>query len=370
MRPLLGASFFSAAGSLPLQVLPFLVLSLVIEGRVDVSVAGWVGSAFLLGMLTSALLLPLLRISRLDRWQAVSAIAVIEALLYFSVGTIVWALLLCQWFVIGFACGALQFLGATAAAASHDRPRAFALRLSVTLVLASAVIVCLSQLGNQAGYSVFADFLAGAFLVMALLGACLYANQSPPTASSATSSGATSLSISGDLSGLFVVFLFFVGQPGFWAYSMQSAAARGLELQYAAWVMAAVKIVSALTLLRRPTSGDLGSSLANLLASGVSIGGGIYLMSSANTVVTFFIGFLLWEVALNLVSARLQGLVVAANPMVAGAWITGAMLLGAATGPVVHGAMIAWGAELTFLSYSALSGLFPLMWVAYRRTIP
>jgi hypothetical protein len=39
--------------------LPFLILSLVSEGRIDIVYAGWVGSAYLIGMLFSALLLPL-----------------------------------------------------------------------------------------------------------------------------------------------------------------------------------------------------------------------------------------------------------------------------------------------------------------------
>lgn len=59
MRVLIGAGVFSATGSLPFQILPFLILSLVSEGRIDIVYAGWVGSAYLIGMLFSTLLLPL-----------------------------------------------------------------------------------------------------------------------------------------------------------------------------------------------------------------------------------------------------------------------------------------------------------------------
>jgi hypothetical protein len=59
LRVLIGAGVFSATGSLPFQILPFLILSLVSEGRIDIVYAGWVGSAYLIGMLFSTLLLPL-----------------------------------------------------------------------------------------------------------------------------------------------------------------------------------------------------------------------------------------------------------------------------------------------------------------------
>jgi len=59
LRVLIGAGVFSATGSLPFQILPFLILSLVSEGRIDIVYAGWVGSGYLIGMLFSTLLSPL-----------------------------------------------------------------------------------------------------------------------------------------------------------------------------------------------------------------------------------------------------------------------------------------------------------------------
>lgn len=62
MRVLIGVGVFSATGSLPFQILPFLILSLVSEGRIDIVFAGWVGFAYLIGLLFSTLLLPLFRV--------------------------------------------------------------------------------------------------------------------------------------------------------------------------------------------------------------------------------------------------------------------------------------------------------------------
>lgn len=360
MRVLIGASVISAAGSLPLQILPFLVLSLVSEGRVDIAFAGWVGSAFLIGMLSSALLLPLLKVSRLTRWQALGAVSAIILSLALSVGSNLLPLLLALWFVVGFACGGLQFLGATTAAAAANKPQAFALRLAVALIVASSVIVALAQFNGQKNYSTLAYFLIGAFGLAACIGLALYRNV--PAPQPMASDGATTIATRRTWSGLAIVFAFFVGQPGFWAYAMQSTSQRGLDLRDAAFVIAASKIISALVLLYSSKKGSQASGLGGLLGLGCAVAAGILAMTYSSAVGAFFVGFLLWELALNVLSARLQGIVVAASPGHAGVWITGAILLGAATGPIIHGAAIGGGIKLAFISYAALSGLFPFLW--------
>ncbi|WP_431094747.1 hypothetical protein [Polaromonas aquatica] len=367
MRVLIGASVISAAGSLPLQILPFLVLSLVSEGRVDIAYAGWVGSAYLIGMLTSGVLLPLFKVSRLTRWHALIAISAIILSLTLSIGgNLFLPLLLVLWFVVGFACGALQFLGATTAAAATNKPQAFALRLAIVLVVASAVIVALALFGGQSSYSTFAYFLIGAFGLAACIGLTLYRTIAAPQP--ATSGNANAVSTRRSWSGLAVVFAFFAGQPGFWAYAMQSASQRNLDLRDAAFVIAASKIISALVLVYSSRQNTQTSGLRGLIGLGCAVAMGILVMTYSSAVAAFFVGFLLWELALNVLSARLQGIVVAASPGHAGVWITGAILLGAATGPIVHGAAIGGGIASAFIAYAALSGLFPFFWAWSRNT--
>ncbi|MCZ8254184.1 MAG: hypothetical protein O9327_00715 [Polaromonas sp.] len=159
-----------------------------------------------------------------------------------------------------------------------------------------------------------------------------------------------------------VVFAFFAGQPGFWAYAMQSASQRNLDLRDAAFVIAASKIISAVVLIYSSKKNPQASGLPGLVGLGCAVAAGIFTMTYSSAVTAFFVGFLLWELALNVLSARLQGIVVAASPGHAGVWITGAILLGAATGPIVHGAAIGGGVAPVFILYAALSGLVPFFW--------
>jgi hypothetical protein len=359
VRVLIGASVLSAAGSLPLQILPFLVLSLVSTGRIDVAFAGWVGSSFLIGMLSSSLLLPALKITRLAHWHAFAAVCVIVLSLVLSIDSKLLPIFLALWYAVGFACGGLQFLGATTAALAVNKPQAFALRLAVALILASCVIIALAQFGDQKNYSIFAYFLIGTFALAACFGLALYRNLPAMQSVAIGSAVNPTLRI---WSGLIVVFCFFVGQPGFLAYAMQSASQRGLNLKDAAFVIAASKIASALILIYLNKKGASVKGLGGLFGLGCAVAIGIFVMTYSKAVIAFFIGFLVWELALNLLSARLQGIVVAANPSHAGAWITGAILLGAATGPIIHGATIGADIEWTFILYAAGVGLLPFVW--------
>ena len=72
---------------------------------------------------------------------------------------------------------------------------------------------------------------------------------------------------------------------------------------------------------------------------------------------------------MNLLSARLQALVVQDNPASAGAWLTGAALLGAATGPLLHAWAIEGGIAQAFVAYACLSAILPCLWVARGRRV-
>lgn len=363
MRVLIGASILSAAGSLPLQILPFLVLTLVSEGRLDIAYAGWVGSAFLLGMLSSGVLLPAMGVCSLKRWHALGALGAIVVAIAISVEVSLLPVFLALWYVVGLACGGLQFLGATAATASANKPQAFALRLAVALLMAGAVIVLLSQSGGHESYALLAHCLMGSFALAACVGLGLYR----PVLAARPAAGPThpAPAVAGNWSGLVVVFAFFVGQPGFWAYAVQSASQRGLDLVGAAFVIAASKAISALVLISSRADSS-AKSTRMLLGLGCLVAAGIVVMTYSLAVMVFLVGFLIWELALNLLSARLQGAVVATSPAHAGPRITGAILLGAASGPMIHGAAIGSGVESAFIAYAAFSGFLPFFWVLAR----
>jgi hypothetical protein len=72
------------------------------------------------------------------------------------------------------------------------------------------------------------------------------------------------------------------------------------------------------------------------------------------------------EMALNKLSARLQASVVAAWPEFGGRWLTGIMLLGAASGPPLNGFAIGIGLDGAFVLICILSALCPLLWQQWR----
>lgn len=367
MHRLIGASVLSAAGSLPLQILPFLVLSLVSSGRIQVAFAGWVGASFLIGMLSSALLLPAFKVPSLSRWHAFIAVCAIVAALIFSIESNQLFIFLMLWYMVGLACGSLQFLGATTAATAINKSQAFALRLAIALILASGVIIALAQFDSQKSYARLGFFLIGTFTLSAVIGLALYKSVQSTLNPNQLSHPNSIVSTKRSWSGLVIIFCFFVGQPGFWAYAMQSASQRGLDLKDAAMVIAASKIFSAFVLIYNSRKNSISNGFAGLVALGCAIAIGIFVMTYSSAVMLFFIGFLIWELALNVLSARIQGMVVAANPSHAGAWITGAIMLGAATGPVIHGAAIGGNIEWVFITYAAGVGLLPFLWAWYKR---
>src|SRR6185295_17872233 len=108
--------------------------------------------------LAGTLVLPLLKMTRLTGMQAAFASALILGGLFGS-AAVVGPVLVLPWLLIGVACGALQFLAATTAAAAADRPRAFAMRLGVTLLVGGLAIAVLRLMNGLASYPALAVVL-------------------------------------------------------------------------------------------------------------------------------------------------------------------------------------------------------------------
>lgn len=152
-------------------------------------------------------------------------------------------------------------------------------------------------------------------------------------------------------------------QPGFWAYAVQGAQQRGVVVDHVAYAIAFCKAVSGVVLL----AGVLRKqekTKEGLFWPGVGLG--VAGMAISRDVATFFLGVLVWELALNILSVRSQARVVRENPAAAGPWIAGAVFLGAATGPALHGLGIQTGTAFVFVAHSCLCGLFPFLWAQQR----
>lgn len=364
LAALFGASLLSASASLPLHLLPLLIVALVADPAHSAADAGWMASACLLGQLCIALGLPALKLASLTRMRALAAVAVLLMALAVSA---TWPAqqLWIPWLVIGGACGALQFLGTTTAAAAKDPPRAFALRLSVILLVSGLVIFGLRHSAGFLDYRALALALAVFFALLTGLGLVLFR---PPRATSAPAD-ASPVDGRGSLLGLLVVFLLFVGQPGFWAFAVQTVQQRGVMVQDVALAMAICKVaaglvLAALTLTQVKRPGPVSLALPAL---GVAVG--VTGMALAPGAALFLVALLFWELGLNVLSARLQAAVVLDNPASAGAWLTGAALLGTATGPMLHAMAIEGGVQQAFVIYACVSAMFPVAWASVRRRI-
>jgi hypothetical protein len=362
----MGASLLSAAASLPLTLLPLLVLAVLQEGRLPASQAGWVGSAYMLGQLIAVLALPALKIRRVARAGAAVALLVLIAatLLSASGGS---RILLVSWLVIGMTCGAMQFLASTAAAVAPDPRRAFAFRMAVSSALGGTVVVILQMAKGFADYPTLSAQLAVAFAAVAGIGVLLY--QTPPAAPiSLRERGASGLSLNAR-AGFFVLFILFVGQHGLWAFAVKGAQLRGLVIDNVMWAIALCKFTGAAVVLA--SGWGKGAKAPTVLVPAAAVAGGAASVAMTDHAALFLVGLLFWEVGMNVLAARLQAILAHQSPTHAGMWMSGAIFLGAASGPALAGWAISAGLFGVFAMFGVATALVPCLWtLALSRIAP
>ncbi|MDO8388232.1 MAG: hypothetical protein Q7T13_17785 [Polaromonas sp.] len=340
--------------------MPLLVVALVAEARLPFAQAGLIASAYMVGQMVTTLGLPALKFVRLRRSHAMVAVGLLLASALVSARLSSQAMIAC-WFVVGAACGALQFLGATTAAAAVNRQSAFTLRLAITLLVGGFAIVGLQAIGGFGGYALLMMQLAIVFSMITGLGLMLYRAPVPAPLAAPVKSGERPR----QTLGLLVIFLLFAGQLGFWAYAVQNLQQRGVVLEHLAYAIAFCKTVAGLVLLigvMRPPD----KTKEGLFFPGLVVALGVLGMAVSGSALSFLLGLLLWELGLNVLSARLQAAVVQNNPQVAGPWLAGAVFLGAAAGPMLHGMTIQVQLPLVFAAYACCSAFIPVAWVYLR----
>ncbi|MDP2326278.1 MAG: hypothetical protein Q8N51_19930, partial [Gammaproteobacteria bacterium] len=165
--------------------------------------------------------------------------------------------------------------------------------------------------------------------------------------------------------GLVLMFVVFLGQTGFWAYSIQQVTRQGVTAQESAYAVAFCKAVAGCYLLARMNGKP--ASHHGVRMPGLVVMAAVAAMSFAQDLAGFLVGMLAWELGFNILSARLQALVTQDNPTIAGRWLAGSVILGAAAGPALHGMALAAGAGGLFIMLSVLSPLLPWCWVSLRR---
>lgn len=356
---LAGASLLSAVGSLPLHLMPLIVVALVNDARTTIATAGWIAAATMAGQLLVSLALPAFKVQTLRRSAATGSAGLLLAGLVLTVSGGSGPLFL-GWFVIGGCCGLFLYLGTSTAAVSSRPTFAFSLRLGAVLLLAGSVAGALQATGVLTSYVSLSVALCLAFAAAQAIGIALYRPLAPKA--SPMQEGRGQDPRGARLPGLAVVFLLFVGQAGFLAYVLQNATARGMALGETAWALAAMKIGAGLALLLIARLGLQQHQRQRFLELGALLAVSILVISMTRNPLVFFLGLFGLEIALNLLSARLQAAVALAAPRFAGRWLTGTVLLGAAVGPPLHGAALSFGTQAYFLAFAGLSAFLPFLW--------
>jgi hypothetical protein len=272
-------------------------------------------------------------------------------------------IVLVAWLIVGVMAGVLQYLGNTTAAAAPNRRTAFAIRMAAS-ALAGASLMAWLQLSQAriADYqSVCLQFVL-AFLALSAVGLLLYRSEA---ASGVSAKGAAPpTSAVGIRGGLIVLFVLFVGQQGLGALLMQGASERALALDQIVWTMCASKLLGAAALLfGNPRNARAG--VVELLLSGVTVAVGALCIGVGASTVVYACGLVLWEVALNVLSARYQAFLAYTNPVAAGMWITAAIFLGAAAGHALGPNAAASGHLALFVGFAVLTALAPSAWAVF-----
>ena len=365
-RHLVGASLISAAGSLPTHLLPVTITAVVAGTSVSPEMAGLIASAMLIGQLLSSLGLPLLRVSLISRlWAAAVSLALLAGMVLSGADGIL--LLLAGWFAVGLCCGVLLFLG-TVSAAHFARPSlAFTLRLGVVLVLSGACTGLIQITEAAADYGTYLVWFGISIAAVLAAGNLLYAPIPPvPQKHDAPGGGRFTGKMA---AGLIAAYVLFVGQTGLVAYVLFSAGERGMDLHSAAWAFAAGKVGSGIWLVAASRIAKPGSSALRMAVLGVLVAAGGYGMSVAGTIETLFGFLIVFQISFNSLSAQVQGSIAATGPQVTGRWIAGTLLLGAASGPPLHGWAIGAGLEPQFVLFAVVSALLPALWMTVCRVM-
>jgi hypothetical protein len=358
---LLGASVLSAIGSLPNHIGPIIIVAIVADGTVSVAEAGWVLSASAVGELLASLLLPVVGLVHLSRPIALAAGGCLLLALGISMLPGLAATLL-GFFVVGLCCGVLKLLGTVAAAVYPRRTFAFLLRLGLVLALAGLAACSLLALGAYSSWPRLIEGLTVLLLPLLVLGGCLYRPMGGLRPATSALQAHALPSPGRPLWGLAILYLYFVGISGFFAYAAHQVSAKGMVVADAVLAIGTMKIAAAAWLL-------VAASLApakegkgiGMLETGLLVAA-LWSIFLGRGIAELLVGLLMLEITINSISARLQSAIVGAAPYFSGQWLTAVILLGIATGPPLYGLAISARLEASLLVLISIVACLPLAW--------
>lgn len=360
---LVGALLLSAVGSLPLHLVPIIIVTLIADGRLGTSEAGWVASAILFGQLLTSLALPIFGIVTV-RCLPATGISLLLMLGLWMTAVDQATALFAGWFTVGSCAGVLMYLGTNSASHYRNTTFAFSLRLGIVLVLAGGMTAALVLRHSLGSYTSFLTTVSAVFCCLLVVGLFLY--RPVLTVARSNTKEVSHHKEGRPLFGFALMFLLFVGQLGFLAYVIQNAIARGMPASEATWAIVAMKITAGVGLFVLALHSKHKRGHDRLLAIGTSLAIVLVMASATNILAVFLVSLLIYEMAFNTLSARFQANLAERDKHLAGRWLTGTILLGAAIGPPMHGAAISADLAIYFLVIAAISAILPGMWVRSR----
>ena len=360
---LVGALLLSAVGSLPLHLVPIVIVTLIADGRLETSEAGWVASAILFGQLLTSLALPIFGIVSVFVWPA-TGISLLLLLGLWMTAIDQAVALFAGWFTVGSCAGVLMYLGANSASHYRNTTLAFSLRLGIVLVLAGGMTAALVLRHSLGSYTSFLVTVSAVFSCLLMVGILFY--RPVLTIARPNTKRLNHHKQGWPLLGFALIFLLFIGQSGFLAYVVQNAIARGMSAAEATWAIVAMKTTAGFGLFFLALNSEQRRRPDRLLAIGTSLAVALVLSSGAKMLPLFLLSLLIYEMTFNILSARFQAHLADRDRHLAGQWLTATILLGAAIGPPMHGAAIHTDLAVYFLVLAGISAILPGMWMRSR----
>ena len=289
---LLALGLLNTVGAMPFNSMPIILGSLSDSFSLEASQMGLVGSSTFVGYLLGALL-SLAWIERLS-WRIAAMVAVLLTAGGYSLTTLVpESLLYPTWAVIGFGASSLACLAIRITAEFKNKEQAFGYRTGIELVVTSILLLILPPLiiANWQ-YNGAALFIAAVAL---LLGAS--ALLIPPHGNVEHDEQAKQqYSYGPALIALIVVFIFFMGESGLWAFLERVGKDKAVEPTQMGLIFGLLKVVGAVTALASGWIGDRFGIYFSHIVTFVTIFLGMALLAFSDGFITYALGAWLWEV--------------------------------------------------------------------------
>ena len=354
---IVAAGFISAIGGFPFNTMPVMLGSLADTFSLGSQQLGLVGSSALGGFVAGSVLASLW-IERVNWKLAAVAGAAVTALGYLFTAKVSGEFLYAIWFVVGFGASTLYSLSIRVLSELPDKERAFGMRSAIELTITASVLFALPPLiiANWQ-YTGAAVTLALVIVVLGIFaywlparGSSVVERQPFPHFKSAAPAWA----------GLAILFVFFAGVSGLWAFLERMGQGVGSTPTQLGFMFAALKLIGAgSAFVAGAVGGKLGLRFPHI-AVAVMILVGLFLLYVADSFEVYAAGAWIWEAGFSIgfcyQCAAVTRLDTSRRLVV---FIPAALALGGTVGPGVAGFLRASAGDLPILVFTGIAAIVP-----------